>query len=328
MDHSAPPASGQLRRRLASAPGRQSGVALVTALLVVALGSMLAVSMFEHLQIQIQRSQNLFAMAQGFEYSRGLEAWAIVALQDDLSETGAVDSRQEPWAQGLPAIPLENGYLSGQMSDLDGRFNLNNLFVDGSRPTQEVERFRRLLKALRLDPALAEAVVDWLDPDTFAGPGGAEDSEYQRLNPPYRSANRSFVHPSELRLVLGFEPRIFAKLAPHIATLPVADGPTPVNVNTATPAVLMSLHDNITLEIAERLYQEGRAQHASVSEFMQQQQLQEIQFLELDPGLSVDSHYFLAHGVISVNETIQHFYSIIEQGRGGFAVIYRSRGAY
>ena len=52
------------------------------------------------------------------------------------------------------------------------------------------------------------------------------------------------------------------------------------------------------------------------------------QFLGVDPGLSVDSHYFLAHGVISVDDTVQHFYSMIEQGRGGFAVIYRSRGAY
>ena len=306
----------------------QRGVALVTALLVVALGSMLAVSMFHRLQIQIQRSHNLYAMSQGFEFSRGLEAWAIVALQKDLDETGAVDSRQEPWAQGLPAIPVEDGYLTGQMSDLDGRFNLNNLFVDGSRRGREVARFRRLLEVLALDPALSEAVVDWLDPDTFAGQGGAEDGEYLRLIPPYRSANRSFVHPSELRLVQGFDQQIFATLAPHIATLAVADGPTPVNVNTATPAVLMSLHDDITTELAQSLYKEGRAHHASVTDFLQQQQMQNIQFLQVDPGLSVESRYFLAHGVISISETVQHFYSIIEQGRGGFAIIYRSRGVY
>ncbi|MCH7945656.1 MAG: general secretion pathway protein GspK, partial [Armatimonadetes bacterium] len=94
---------------------------------VVALGSMLVVSMVHRLQIQIRRSSNLYAMAQGFEFSRGLEAWAIVALQKDLNETGAVDSRQEPWAQGLPIITVEQGYLTGQMTDLDGRFNLNNL---------------------------------------------------------------------------------------------------------------------------------------------------------------------------------------------------------
>ena len=102
----------------------------------------------------------------------------------------------------------------------------------------------------------------------------------------------------------------------------------PVNVNTATPAVLMSLHENISSELAERLYREGHAQYESVTDFLQQQQMQEILFPEVDSGLSVDSRYFLAHGVIGINETVQHFYSVIEQGQGGFAIIYRSRGAY
>jgi type II secretory pathway component PulK len=63
-----------------------------------------------------------------------------------------------------------------------------------------------------------------------------------------------------------------------------------------------------------------------LSDFLEQPAMQGIQFLEANPGLTVESRYFLAHGVVSVNDQVQHFHSLIEKGRGGFAVIYRSRG--
>ena len=103
------------------------------------------------------------------------------------------------------------------MVDLNGRFNLNNL-VDGPQPVaSQVQRYERLLRALRLDPGIAKAVVDWIDPDFAAGTSGAEDQRYLQSAPAYRAANRAFVHISELRLVRGITARSMRRSRPTSA---------------------------------------------------------------------------------------------------------------
>ena len=46
-----------------------------------------------------------------------------------------------------------------------------------------VERFRRLLEHLQLNPMLADAVLDWIDKDELVRmPGGAESASYLANN--------------------------------------------------------------------------------------------------------------------------------------------------
>jgi general secretion pathway protein K len=307
---------------------RQQGVALLTAILVVTLASLLAVSMTHREAVAVKRGQNMMAREQAFQVALGLEDWAIVFLRRDAAETGAVDSRQEAWAQGLPTLPTDRGFVTGRMEDLDGRLNLNNLAAGGVRRGQEIARMRRLLLALGLDPLLAEAIADWQDPDSIASPDGAEDDHYTREQPAYRAGNRDFVHLSELRLVAGIDQRVFETLEPHVAILPILSEPTRVNVNTATPPVLMSLHQAITPEIAERWWADGRAAHKSVTKFLEQSQLSPQERFEIRELITVDSRYFLAQATVSVDDRNQVFFSVIEQGDRGFHVIQRSRGVF
>jgi len=80
-------------------------------------------------------------------------------------------------------------------------------------------------------------------------PAGAEDDYYTWLDPAYRAANQAFSSVSELLLVKGFSANVeeekadFDLLVPHLSALPHEAGPTPVNVNTATPEVIASLSD-------------------------------------------------------------------------------------
>ncbi len=303
----------------------QRGVALITALLIVALATLAATAMAYRMQLDIRRAGNLAALERAHQYARGLEAWALNALREDARESAGRDSRQEPWAHALPVIELDQGRLRGRMQDLDGRFNLNNLFVAGTRQSAQIERLRRLLSALELNPALAEAIADWLDPDPVAATDGAEDGTYLRARPPYRAANRHLAHVSELRLISGVDREVYRRLEPHVSALPVADAPTAINVNSASVPVLMSLNAAITADAAERIHQDGQADFGSLTEFNEHPS---IAALNLPPiaNVSVDSRYFLAHGVIEIEQRVQHFYSLIEQGQRGFAVIQRSRG--
>jgi general secretion pathway protein K len=236
----------------------QRGVALITALLVVALATAAAVAMATRLNVDMRRTGNLLNGEQAYAYALAAESWAYVILRRDL-EDSEYDSLGEDWASALPPIAVEGGFVNGRIEDLQGRFNVNNLIVDGGVPTEpeaavEAEQlayFKRLLDVLGLEAALAPALLDWIDADINATyPDGAEDDTYLLTEPPYRAANRPLFSISELRLVQGFTPEVIAVLEPHVTALPEE---TIINVNTASAAVLRALHQELDEAAVEQL---------------------------------------------------------------------------
>jgi len=130
-----------------------------------------------------------------------------------------------------------------------------------------IARFTLLLQALQLPPELLPAVLDWLDADSdMRFPNGAEDEYYTRLEEPYRAANGPLADVSELRLVRGITPEIYAKLAPHVCVL---GNSVPLNVNTAPAEVLMSAGPGIDRPTADLLVESrGIQPWADVASFL------------------------------------------------------------
>jgi general secretion pathway protein K len=230
---------------------RQQGVALITALLVVALAVVAATAMATRLQVDVRRTANLLHGEQAYAYATAAESWAQVILRKDASDT-KIDALDEDWATALPPIAVEGGVVIGRITDLQGRFNLNSLLAKTGAPNQvNIDYFRRLLEVLELDPDLAAALQDWIDADVNAiFPGGAEDDAYLLKDPPYRAANRRMSDVSELRLVQGFTDEVVVALLPHVSALP---DDTVINVNTATPQVLQALHANLSADSVQQL---------------------------------------------------------------------------
>lgn len=117
---------------------RQSGVALLTVLLVVFLASMAAVNITTMQQIAIRRTTLLQHQQQARLYTLGAEQWSMLLLQRDRQHS-ATDHLGEEWAHLPPQLPLENGALRGKIRDLQGCFNLNNLWQAGAAPTPDPE---------------------------------------------------------------------------------------------------------------------------------------------------------------------------------------------
>ncbi len=107
---------------------------------------------------------------------------------------------------------------------------------------------------LHLDPQLANAVADWIDTNSEARAGGAEDIDYLNLNPPYRAANRPMASVDELRLIRGFDAKTVAALVPYVTVLPATSNN--VNVNTASPELLAALVQGLDLPTAQRIAEE------------------------------------------------------------------------
>jgi len=214
----------------------QRGVALVTAVMIVAIAAAIAVQIaFAH-QIWFRQMENVADRDATDWLRRGALHWASLALLEDAAQN-STDDLTESWAMGLPTLPVEGGSIRVSIEDAQGRFNLNSV-----ANTSSLQVFSRLLGVL---------VLDWIDADSIASAGGAEDVDYLNLNPPYRAANRPMASVDELRLVRGFDAKTLAALLPYVTVLPVATND--INVNTAPPAVLAALVPGLDLTTAQRI---------------------------------------------------------------------------
>ncbi|MEM6638673.1 MAG: type II secretion system minor pseudopilin GspK, partial [Pseudomonadota bacterium] len=222
-------------------PKRQRGVALLAAMMLLVIAMTLISSTMWDSHIEVRRTGGMLALEQGRQYALGGEAWAAEILNEDARQS-EVDSLEELWAADAPAFPIDGGQIVGQIEDMQGRFNLNNLIsATGERDEAWYLVFQRLLESLNVDPQIADQVVDWLDPDPDVSfPVGAEDDAYTGNTPAYRTANGFITHPSELLALEAMTREVYDVLRLHITALPPG---TTVNVNTATGPVLAALSE-------------------------------------------------------------------------------------
>jgi general secretion pathway protein K len=303
----------------------QQGVALITAVLIVALVTTIAVAMASRQQLDIRRSANIFDSDQAWLAALGGEDYARNVLAAD-GKNSSVDNLEEDWAQPVQ-FPFEGMVLSGVMEDMQGRFNLNNLIdSNGAVIPLEQQRFERLLTLLDLDQAIAQGVLDWLDSDINPRMGGgAEDDFYMEQQPGYRAANRLMASASELRLVSGVTAEAYKKLAPFVVALPKRAA---ININTAPAEVLAMVANNLTVADGETLVTDrGKKGYGTVQEFLDHPLLKPANIN--DDGLSVKSDYFLLNAMAEFDSARSQLFSLLERQQGGeVKVVMRGRGAY
>lgn len=265
-------------------------VLMVVAIITAILGRMVLSN-----EIWMKRVDNGAALIQARQAMRAAQWWtALILEQDDPGYDGLTDI----WSQSMPDLPVNAGFIGGHIEDLQARFNVNNLINDAGKPDiLAVEKFRRLLFILELNPGIAEAIVDWIDPDDVtSGGSGAEYDYYQALNPGYRTPNRLVYEISELRMVRGISPVVWDVLEPYVTALPLI---TSVNVNTAAPEVLAAM----VTEWGPPLIALGEARrwHGQIDR-KPARDLETFAAMALGgpdrivaPDLSVNTEYFMSH---------------------------------
>ena len=121
---------------------KQRGVALITAIVLVAIATVLAVHIGTRAALDLRRTAGLIALDQGWHVALGAEAWAAEVLRDD-REDSQTDHLAERWAQPLPPLPVDGGEVRGALEDMQGRFNLNNLITGAVTPPSFVPGWNR-----------------------------------------------------------------------------------------------------------------------------------------------------------------------------------------
>jgi general secretion pathway protein K len=220
----------------------ETGAALLSVLLLVAVMAVIAAIMLERLNLATRLAANSQAMAQARLYAISAEAVAASRLKALL----AVSPQRTVDPRGLLGrdfvMPLAAGTVTVRIEDAGNCFNLNSL-VEGQegnyalRPSG-LAQLRALMTGLAIPEAeaipLSDAIADWIDSDDAPAPNGAEDAHYQALPQPYRTAGRLIGDPGEIRAVKGMRPDYYARLRPWLCALPEAEL-SPLNVNTLRP---------------------------------------------------------------------------------------------
>ena len=142
-------------------------------------------------------------------------------------------------------LPVErdfgpNSFLLIKLEDENSKFNINGIiYQNGLSNTAELLSLKKLLEYLNINPTLGDVIADWIDPDNEPRQGGDESN----------SKNSFFWSIDELRLIEEIDDETYNKIAPYITIY----GNSRINVNTAPLPVLLSMSDDITEELAQRI---------------------------------------------------------------------------
>ncbi|MCS6947861.1 MAG: type II secretion system protein GspK, partial [Steroidobacteraceae bacterium] len=128
---------------------RMRGVALLTAIVILAIATTLAVAVGFRSALAARRATGNFAIEQALQAGAAAEALAAYALSED-ARRNQIDSLDEPWHQPVGPVEIADDILvEGRLEDLDGRFNVNSLVDDtGAKDPVAFDIFTRLLQAL------------------------------------------------------------------------------------------------------------------------------------------------------------------------------------
>lgn len=297
---------------------QEQGVALFTALLVVTIATLLATEMWFNNELDIARSHNNRSAYQVNHYAKGMVLWAADVLRQDFENDSSYDNRSDVWNSPIAGVTLPDAVLSGQLSDADGKYNLNNLVINGQIDDQNYEYFKRVISNLELEVSIADKIVDWMDADQIPRPMGVEDNFYLSRSPSYRTAGQHFSHITELKLVDGISESIYQRLKNHVTVLPIiGEQPTKLNINTASTLLLLSLHHRIKRKEALVLYNDGYAAYKSLNDFYKEPAIKiyhlENPQLQMSRLISTTSQWYQAEVTIKMAEVVFKQYAMLNR---------------
>jgi general secretion pathway protein K len=240
---------------------RQTGAALLLAMLIVTLVATLAAGMIwqQWRAIEVESAER--ARVQSSWLLSGALDWARLILREDARDGGA-DGLTEPWATGLAEIRLStflavdqnhntdtglDAFLSGQITDAQSRYNLRNLINDDDDAVKaELKILTRLCSLLALPSDVAPRIAEGMK-----GAGDAEDAADD--GDAVLAAARLRPQRVEQLRWLGLDDATVQRLAPFVVILPQR---TPANINTAPVEVLMAEIPSLDRGSAQRLTQQ------------------------------------------------------------------------
>ena len=214
------------RRRAGSA---QRGIALIAALWLTVLLTVIASSLAYSMRGEAMSARNALSLAQA-------RAAADGAIERTAFELSRPRGNPEAWSPDGAWRTWTEGDVSFRVTAVDetARIDLNVgdevllkglLTAVGGADADTVQR-------------VFDAISDWRDPDDLKRPNGAEAADYLDAGRKYKPANGPFESVGELRRVLGMTPELYASVADSLTVYSRQRG---INAATAPRDVLLAV---------------------------------------------------------------------------------------
>lgn len=250
-------------------PKQQLGVALISVLLVFAIAAAIAGEVMSRHYRDIRKTANFINGKQAYHFALSGEQYARQVLYRDFDEQRdeqeKFDTLNDIWAANFPAFNIEGGEMFIEVTDLQGRMNINQ--IAESNNAAAIEAFRRLGDILALNDDYSDRLLDWLDADNLVSPEGAEDVDYSNG---YLPANRAMADVSEMLLLRDMAVEDFLKLQPLLTALPDQIGgktlpETKYNINTVDAKLLEAIANLTASEAQQVVEQQQRGGHENIN---------------------------------------------------------------
>ncbi len=328
------------QQRLRALPRKQSGVALIMVLLLLAVMTAIAATMSERLFTNFKRATSQVNHQQAYWYSVGVEALAKAGIEQSYKDNDTINLSQ-PWAIEEQQYPLDYGQAIGKVVDKQACFNLNALAGDvkSSADNQSpylVKVLRSLLEQQEVEPYLAEVISDssWEFVDsnsTVQSNTGAEDSTYESMQPPYLAANGFMADSSEFRAVNQVTNDIMYKMSPLLCALPSKEWKLNINtIDEKQSAILVALFQPYLSEQNAKELVNNRKYDGwqSIDDFLVEASIASVDEKTRQlakPYLSVDSQYFEVDAQILVEQSRVRLRSLLYSKDKKKTVVVRRR---
>ncbi len=250
-------------------PRRQSGAAILLALLIMTLVATLAAGMvwLQWRGIQVEGAERARTQAEWL-LNASLD-WGNLILKSQTRNGQTEDDLGQPWATPLAETKLSSflsadgnhsddggpeAYLSGQITDAEGKYNLYNILLNTTSKLDEINRLSMICSAIGIPPSTANTIGAGLR-DSY--------SAQQAVGQPGQTPN-TVVMPVQVEDLAwyGIDPKVLKLLTPFVELLPMPAGspPTNININTAPAEVLIAAMPGLSLAQAQQLIL-ARQQH-------------------------------------------------------------------
>lgn len=297
---------------------KNSGAALISALLIMALTASVATVMAVSLRVDIRRTTLITNADQSYLAAQLVENWSLAILVRANKLKTTSDRPQIPYYV-FPATTINGIRVSGYLQDQQGLFNINSLINANNQIY-----FIRLLKAV--DPKVSDvaagqialAITNWISP---ADPN--KPDVYLEFKPAYRAAHRLMTSASELRLVAGIDARRYELLRPYLTALPITDQAKSyqININSAPAPVLMTLAKTINYDVAQTIISHRKEiglfkTTGAFSEYLTQLNITPDEGTQLNNLTTTTSSYFLATAYAQMGDQQLTLYSLLQTATG------------
>ncbi len=274
---------------------KQEGVALILALVVVALLAVLIIELNYISRVESSIVGNWGNERRAYYLAKGAINFGIYLLKMDDPET---DSLADDWAEAIPAFPVDDGVVGLEISDEDGKINVNKLIEKNELSSRLGEVATRLFELFDMSPGLFPPLLDYLDEDLIA-------------QEPFDTKDELLEFPGVNNII-------------DFLTI-YSSGK--VNINTAPLHVIQSLSDKIDEELAQ-----------AVIDYRSDEPFSEVAELGKVPGVTdgivrdveeiatVKSDFFTVKSTAEVGESRKAVEAIIERGEEGLDIVYWRSG--